>query len=314
MRRSTYIVPVAVLGCALALLAILPVPAAAFKGPGTTGASYLTLQLGARSPAMGEVKAALASDPFTWLSNPALLQAMNGSGVGISHAEWILDTRYDNVTFHRRLSATFVAAGGVIYQYRPDIQGFDEFGAETKLLKNSNYQAAAGIAFSPFERFGTGVTVKYFSETFDEWKAGGVAADVGVFYSFESPRISIGCAAQNLGADVKFESVEEPLPTVLRAGASHSFTIIPKMYECTYAFDVVKPRFEEVYLSVGGEIVLHEMLAVRAGYCGQEYRQGNGFTMGGGVRVLERLQIDYAWTPYGDLGDFHHISLHFAIN
>ncbi len=314
MRSSKYIVSIAALGYALALSAILSVPASAIKGPGTTGASYLTLPLGARSPAMGEVTAALASDPFTWLSNPALLQAMNGSGVGISHAEWILDTRYDNATFHRRLSTMFVAAGSIVYQYRPDIQGYDEYGAETKLLKNSNYQAAAGITYSPIERFGTGVTIKYFSETLDEWKAGGVAADVGAFYSFDAPRISIGCAVQNWGANVKFESVEECLPTTIRAGASHSFTIIPKMYECTYAFDVVKPRFEDVYLSIGGELVLHELLAFRAGYCGQENRQGNGFAMGSGVRIRERLQIDYAWTAGGDLGNFHRISMHLLIN
>ena len=76
---------------------------------------------------------------------------------------------------------------------------------------------------------------------------------------------------------------------------------------------MVKPRFESVYINAGAELWLYETIAVRAGYCGQEYRDGNGLSAGAGLTVLDNLMVDYAWTPYTDLGNFHRISLYYTI-
>ena len=127
------------------------------------------------------------------------------------------------------------------------------------------------------------------------------------------PRIAIGASVQNLGADVSFDGVEEPLPTTMRCGASVAFAIVPAVAEIRVASDVVKPRFENLYVSAGAELALSGMLFIRAGWCGREYREGDGLTLGGGVKILGRVQIDYAYTPYGDLGNFHRIGAHFSM-
>jgi len=298
-----------------ALVALLtPGTSAAFEGPGTAGAAYLTLSLGPKSIAMGEVKAALPGDPFDWIANPAALGWMDGVGLGAVHAQWILDTQYEHLSLHHRVNGVFAAAGSFFFQHRPDILGSDDIGRPTGQLKSNNYQAVIGLAFSPIRSFTAGVNVKYFRERLDSFHAGGVAVDLGVAYSFSPVGIRLGAAAQNLGADVKFDDVGEPLPTTLRAGASHAFALVPRTLECTYAFDLVKPRFESLFLSAGAEVRLYETLALRAGWCGGESRKGSGFTAGAGAMLLNRVQLDYAWTPYGELGNFHRVSLYFSFD
>lgn len=299
------------LGAVVALL--IPCTAVA-EGPGTTGAAFLSLTLGPKSIAMGEVKAALPGDPFNWMSNPALLGGMDGTGVGAIHAQWILDTQYEHLSTHHRVNGLFATAVGFFFQHRPDIPGFDDAGNPTGPLTYNDYQAVVGLAFSPVRSFSMGVNIKSFRERLDSYHAGGVAFDVGAVYSFKAVGLMLGAAAQNLGADVKFDAVGEPLPTTIRAGLSHTFAVVPRAIECTYAFDLVKPRYESLFLSAGAEVGFYKWLALRAGYCGQESREGSGLTVGCGVHVLDRIQLDYAWTPYGELGDFHRVSLYFSLN
>jgi len=298
----------------LLLSFVFPLSARAFEGPGSAGAGYITLPVGAKSIAMGETRAALGGDPFNWIASPGTMHLARESGIGVFHAEWIADTRYDNLSYQRRVNEKLIVCGGFIYTYRPEIQGYDDSGTETKVLKSNNYQAVVGVGYTPVRSFTAGINVKYFREKLDEWSAGGGAVDLGALYAFDDPKIALGVSLQNLGPDIRFESDAEPLPLVVRVGASHSFVAVPKKIGFSYAADLVKPRFESAYLGVGAEVELYSMVALRAGYCGYDGRAGDGLTLGGGVKVKERMTIDYAYTPYGDLGTFHRISLFYSIN
>lgn len=290
----------------------------AAEGPGSSGASYLNLTVGAKSISMGEVNAALSGDPFSWISNPASMHYLEGTGVGIFHAEWIIDTKYENISFHHRINDLLAITTGLVYAYQPDIQGYDNLGVETKMLKSNNYQALIGLGVTPIDAFTAGINVKYFNEKLDEWHADGMAVDIGALYSIEQFGAAVGISVQNLGPDIKFESLDEPLPTSIVFGASQtgSFAGSFENEEFSYliALDLVKPRFEELYVSVGGELTLHQTISARLGYCGNKYRPGSGFTMGGGFKLKEMITLDYAWTPYGDLGTFHRISLYLDIH
>ena len=194
----------------------------ATSGPGAAGAEYLTLPIGAKSIAMGEVQSAAIGEPLGWLSNPATLHCMDGLGFGVFHTEWLMQTQYDNVAVHSRVNDQVSLAAGFVSLRRPEIQGYDEFGRETGVLDNTNYQALVGLAYSPVPSFAAGLTVKYFNEKLDDVSAGGVGFDIGALYAITSAKLSLGFVAQNLGSDIAFESVEEPLPTTLRGGASYS--------------------------------------------------------------------------------------------
>jgi hypothetical protein len=302
--------------CAVAgmLLSVLTGSVAhATSGPGAAGAEYLTLPIGAKSIAMGEVQSAAIGEPLGWLSNPATLHCMDGFGFGVFHTEWLMQTQYDNAAVHSRVNDHVSLAAGFVSLRRPEIQGYDEFGRETGVLDNTNYQALVGLAYSPVPSFAAGLTVKYFNEKLDDVSAGGVGFDIGALYAITSAKLSLGFVAQNLGSDIAFESVEEPLPTTLRGGASYSPDIRKGEAKATFAFDLVKPRYEKLYASAGAELMLFNTFAARVGYNGQESRAGNGLTLGCGVAV-RNISLDYAWTPYGDFGSVHRISLYFMLH
>lgn len=310
-RGYTQTFAVGVLALLLTVL-VLPARPAAADGPGSTGASYLLHPVGAKSIAMGEVKSALPDEPFGWLSNPGALGDMSGFGVGVFHTEWILDTRYENLACHYRINDMVIVGGGFLFTHRPTIQGYTAT-LEPKDLKANNYQAVLGAGITPVRDLTVGASVKYFREKLDEWSADGVAVDLGLFYRIEQSKTTVGFCAQNIGSAIRSESMEEPLPITLRFGLSQRYTPKRGILSVTAAFDLVRPRFESLYLGAGCEVELYEIIAVRAGYVGREYRAGSGFTMGGGFKVKETVTVDYAWTDYGDLGDFHHISLFLGI-
>jgi hypothetical protein len=262
---------------------------------------------------MGEVKAALYRDPFNWISNPASLQMMNRSGIGLFHAESFFDARYENIAANHTFSKWLAVGCGIVYDYRPDIQGYDEFAQETHMLQNYNYQALIGLSLAPVNNFSAGVNLKYFNEKLDQWSAGGFGADLGAIYSISSINTCIGFSVQNLGEDIQFISMKEPLPLTFRVGAEHRLKAPQQDFEVSLAWDVVKPRFEDPYPALGFELEIYKILAVRAGWNGRESRTGDGLSLGAGTTINSRLHFDYAWTSYGDLGSFHSISLYLRI-
>jgi hypothetical protein len=294
------------------LAAIVGSGARAADGPGTVGADYLTLPIGAKSIAMGEVQSAAIGEPLGWLSNPATLRSMDGMGFGVFHAEWFMDTNYDNAAYHHRLNERFSVGAGFVSVRRPKIMGYNAVGFETGLLDNANYQAIIGMGYSPVPSFAAGLAIKYFNEKLDESSADGVGFDIGALYTITKAQLSLGIVAQNVGSAITFESIKEPLPTTLRGGASHVTEIRNGDAALTLALDVVKPRYEKLYLSAGCELMLVRTVGLRVGYNGREYRPGSGLTLGCGAAV-KNISVDYAWTEYGDLGSIHRIALYFTI-
>ena len=307
-NRSIVLRLAAVAGILLSALAGSVARAA--DGPGVAGADYLTLPIGSKSIAMGEVQSAAIGEPFGWLSNPAALRRMNGLGFGIFHAEWLMETQYDNAAYHQRINNRVSVAAGFVSLRRPEIQGYDEYGHETEPLDNGAYQAIAGVAYSFVPSFAAGLTVKYFNEDLDDVSAAGVGFDIGALYTITNARLSFGLVAQNLGSDVAFESVKEPLPTTLRGGASWSADVRRDAAAITVAFDVVKPRYEQLYACAGAELLLFNTIGARVGYNGREYRPGSGLSIGCGIAV-KNISFDYAWSPYDEFGSVHRVALYF---
>ncbi|MBD3179258.1 MAG: PorV/PorQ family protein [Candidatus Latescibacteria bacterium] len=282
-------------------------------GAGSTGAGYLELPVGGAMISMGETGAANRSAPFSWLINPASLSGCAETGIGIFHSQWIMDTNYNNVFAMKRIHPRFSIGAGLTYLSAPEIQGFNMSGEKTNPLENNNLSGSVGLAFSPVEYLGVGMNVKYLQEKIADYSARGYAVDLGVLVKPPVEGLRLGASVSNIGPKIKFIAHEEELPLNMRIGGSYSRAGIFKKCRFTIAADMVKPRYDDIYGAFGGELEIGEILLLRTGYVAEESRIADGFTAGGGINLGREFRIDYAFTPYGDLGDFHRISIFYRL-
>ena len=72
---------------------------------------------------------------------------------------------------------------------------------------------------------------------------------------------------------------------------------------------MVIPIDDTPSLSVGGEYAIMGVFALRTGYkTGSDLGAAAGLRAGCGF-ILPRIGLDYAFAPYGELGDSHRVSL-----
>ncbi len=146
------------------------------------------------------------------------------------------------------------------------------------------------------KRSSWGLTLGCLQDVIKNDKKNTFLANIGFLYPV-SDRFTLGVVAQNVGGRLG----SDPLPLTFKIGAAS------KLKTLTLAMDVVKPQDNEIYYCLGAEWWLRNVLALRIGYkTNQDI--GEGITAGIGYR-FERIWLDYAYVPYGDLGDTHRISL-----
>jgi hypothetical protein len=101
------------------------------------------------------------------------------------------------------------------------------------------------------------------------------------------------------------------LPLMLRGGVSYTF-----LENYTVAAEEVKAGGSAASSAIGAEARLRtgpkEYFSARAGFkTGRSRYAGPGFTAGVGLGNRE-LKVDYAFVPYGDLGDSHRVTVSFS--
>jgi len=113
---------------------------------------------------------------------------------------------------------------------------------------------------------------------------------------------------QNVGTKMKFVDKKEKLPLNVKAGVAYDIST-----NWLVALDVNSPIDGEVNIGAGTEYVYKVKkgieVAGRAGYSTVTKDAGglNGITAGLGLGY-EGYSLDYAFVPFGDLGDTHRLS------
>jgi hypothetical protein len=162
--------------------------------------------------------------------------------------------------------------------------------------------------------FGAGLTAKFIYESIDIYSSDALAVDVGVLYGLKDNRTRLGLSVSNLGFQMKSLSSghKDELPLVLRAGFNHELKASP--FE--FAGDAVKPIDNDIHFTFGVNFRKLQPVELRAGYStlGENFktRSGSddfaGLSLGLGIK-LEKLEFDYAFVPYADIGNSHRISI-----
>jgi len=309
-----------------ALLVLLLGGSAGAASRGTSGAQFLKLGAGARAGAMADAFTAVADDAFALYYNPAGLARLPKAQIGGGHTSLFQGITYQTLAFAYPFGRREGRAGvetnsnrhaigfGVFYLGVADIErrsGDSTLATGSFGAADAAYVASYSYAYD--DRLSLGVSGKYISQQLDTYSGTAMAADLGALYRLnptsERP-VQAALSVRHIGSGAGYGGAKDPLPTTVIAGLS----VEPAPKKFVLSFEAGKPRDNDLYAAFGGEArkSFGDNLggALRFGYTSAR-RNGeglNGITAGGGLS-LPRASFDFAWVPFGTLGDSIRFSL-----
>jgi hypothetical protein len=323
---------------------ILFIPAGVLNaaGAGSTGLNFLKISQGARPSGMGEAFTGIADDVNAVFWNPAGLTQLSRQQLCLMHSVWLLDVNFEYLAYAipfgsfgtMAMYGTYLNAG-TISKTTEDANG--QYVATGDKVSASNFNVTIAYAKKLADIFGedsafadmsAGLNINITSEEIATDTGGGYGLSLSTFYAPKYQNISFGLDVENLG----FADNRPSLPIAIRMGFGYRFALenimLPFTEEGYFDFPdnnaamdldaVVYPTEQIVRINVGLEkywvLNKYHSVAARVGYkFGADLGTVAGMTAGLGYRLTaaetNNVDIDYAITPYGDLGISHRISL-----
>jgi hypothetical protein len=250
----------------------------------------------------------MSGDPFCAYYNPAGLAAMDSSAAGLMHAVYFQDIAYEYGVFAAPVEKLGVLAFSVQYLSVGKLAEVDNTGAPTGNSFSPNDAALSAVYAKRLGSFDLGLAVKYIRSQIRE-SASTFAGDLGA--RTEIGKYALGLSVLNVGNGLKFRDEESGLPTTIRLGGS-----VLLRPEWLLSVDVAAPKGTGPLLAAGAEYSLisdpNTSFALRAGY-NTRYVPSRlgllaGMSLGAGLGLGD-TSIDYAWSPYGDLGATQRFSI-----
>lgn len=309
---------------------------------GTTAASFLNVDVGARAIGMGGAYVAIAEGVTAQYWNSAGIARLSEAEASFSHTRWIADIAFNYAAFAVPLgnfgavgvNATFMNTEDM---ERTTIMQPDGTG---EMFSVGSYALGLCYARNLTDRFSVGMNVKYIQEKIYHSKAQGVAFDVGTLFDTQFAGLKIGMNISNYGTkmqmngrDMLTQTDVDPsvsgnndninanlqtdkydLPLMFRVGISMDVLKGWNNSNLIFGIDALHPNDDVEYLNIGGEYVLNGMFALRGGYKSLFAKDSEeGLCLGGGVQYKiagkTTLNIDYAYHDFGVFNEIQMFSL-----
>ncbi len=277
--------------------------------PGTSGFVFLRLGNGARASGMGEAFTAVSDDATAIYYNPAGMANVEGVELNVTHSEWMMDIRFEQVSVVNELlgGAAGISFTGLYYGE------IDRYGENPSLTPDGTFSPydlalSAGYAYDILPNIAVGAAVKVIYEKIDFESATGYAVDMGISHKSMIEGLTLAASMLNLGPQAKFVEEKFYPPLQLRTGASYRYDENRWLEgSLIFAGDVIFPNDSDAKIHFGTEYSYRDLFSARFGYKGNYYVQG--WTMGFGV-LYRKLKFDYAYMPMQyELGNSHRFSL-----
>jgi len=273
--------------------------------PGSSGGVFLKLGVDGRAIAMGEAQTGLADNVNSLFWNPAGLDRVEGLQLAFMHNFHFMSMHHDFLGIASPIGNRGTIGLAIFYWTSGTIEGMDE-----KALPTSDFSAwdlAAGIYYANqlTPDLSVGLGLKAVMESNEDEGATAFAGDAGILFSPPLAGVTLGMSVKNLGTRLKLVEDSYPLPVTVRLGAGWK----PPLAGASLVSDVEIATDDTPSLSVGGEYAIMGLFALRTGYkTSSDLGAASGLRAGCGF-ILPHAGIDYAFSPYGELGSSHRVSL-----
>lgn len=314
MSRRAFIRPRSAAVLALLLIVMLASGAFGFGRDevGTTGFNFVKIGVGARPVSMGSAFTGLADDIHAICWNPAGLARVGERQVTTTYLNYLADMQSGFAGVLWPLDETSAGGVGLSYLTSGDIPKLDEQGNDQGTFGASGLALTLAYSRRVVPDVWAGIALKGLYQSIDDYSAHALALDVGAIYQPKVEGLTLGASLLNLGAQTgAFIEEKDPLPTEVRVGAAYR----PVPF-AVGAADIAVPFDNDPSLRLGAEVFPHPLLAIRAGYntLGSQLEVGSEKDVLGGLSfglgaVWQRIGVDYAYSPYVELGSAHRLSL-----
>ena len=281
---------------------------------GVSGGQFLRIGVGAKTSALGESGAA-SSGAQSMFYNPAGLNDVKNTELSLSQVQWIADINYSNAVIAKKTGAG-VWALAVNYLSAPPIASYDKFGNRLPAdYSVADMVVALGYSWMPTPRTGLGLDLKYISGKLEADTAKAAALDAGFKYAAIPGALNLGFVAQNIGTRLKYINEGDSLPFNIKFGGQYVFRIdeaneAGKSVSIFTDFNHMSDA--GLYANLGVDFTAEyspgTSFAVRGGYKTNAADKGGGVSFGFGVDI-KACTIDYSYSPMGDLGKAHRVSV-----
>ena len=287
--------------------------------------------MGARAVGMGESFTAVADDPTALYWNPAGLVRARGTEFNLTHGVWLQGVDSEYFAFTQNLDMDGAIGGSLNYLgtgsfdgaletstggyggVGPSISAYDYEGSIAYAQKLGNWIPNAGV----FDRLMVGVEASIVGQNLVQVGTGGAAFNLGLLYEAQPKTLFIGGVIYNIGTNI--QDYSQPLIYKL-AGSYWLKNTFLKKDRMIIAGDFNINDDTGPRVSLGDEYRMRfgkNDVYLRAGYrTGSQDGTDTGPDLGAGIAHQfddVEADVDYAFVPYGILGDTHRISVNLII-
>lgn len=311
------------LGLTAFLLGDLPAAAQQVSGAGSTSTNFQKIGMGARASAMGNSFTGVSDDSTAVFWNPAGLEMAKGTQFSLTQGEWLLGVTHEFFSFSQNIDQAGAFGGSFGYLDSGSFPGALEnpdgsYGGVGPNINASSFTGTVAYAQrlgnwipgSFFKRFMAGVSATVVGQNMVNIGNAGANFNLGLLYEITRKTFYLGASLQNLGTQI--QNFSQPVMGKL-GGSYWLHNTLMKKDQDIIAADMDIENDTGFKMGIGDEYRMtfgRNDLFLRAGYT--TIADLTGLTAGAGIghRFDDfDAQLDYAYVPYGILGDTHRISL-----
>lgn len=279
---------------------------------GTASAGIASFQGGARSAAMGGAFSAVADDLNAVYHNVAGIGFFRTSEVMANQTDGIADFEMSDLSVAiplgdvtasnvRRLGTIVFNIGDLDYGSQP---AFSITGAPAGRLEASDRTSALGWGKAFNDNFAIGALARIIRARIFGQDETGTLIDAGLLLRAIPGYLNLALTGNDIGNDA---------PAEYRAGLA----LMPAGETLTISAEAGTAEDRSSLVRAGIELRPASAFAIRAGY-DSSFDAGSGISFGAGLQILDlevgffpidRVTLDYAFTPADDLEALHRVSI-----